>query len=542
MLSLLLKSPPRTESRATKVAGFTLTNDSYVAALGRVPTIAGPQISEATALTISVVFCAHDLRANALAMSPHKIFRKLDDGGREEAIDDYRFPIIHRKPNTFMGAKRWRWLMSIWRDTWGNAYCEKEITRGGRLIALWPIHPANVRIRIEKDAVLYDVLAKAGGTKTLTRDEMWHWPGPSDDGIRGMSLVGLARQQLGYTVAAEEYGARFIGNNALPGLMFHTDHKMEPDAKRLWLEKFQEAFGGDEMGSAMIADEGLKPIPIGTMPMKDAQFLELRQFQILEYGRMTHIPAHKLMNLDKATFSNIEHQAIEYVGDAIQPLAESFGEVTNLSIFSPTEQVTLYSELNLDGLLKADSKTRAESLQLQRQNGAINADEWRAIENRNKLPDGQGEIYIVPANMQSLKQVKKIEEQPLPDPDQAPKQTENEPKNDGKEADSRSNDCLKPCFLDAFHRLWKVESDRIAGFRKHYDAEKRIEEFVLGRRDHVEAALLPVISGIGGDLAVILAGLSARHCERLRREAIAGKMETEEARRAWAESEWEALV
>lgn len=553
MLSLLLDRPraARIEKRATKSTGMSLSSDAFLTAFGRTPTLAGPTINESTALTISVVFCAFDLRANALSMCPHKMYQRTADGGREEATDDHRYGIIHTRPNKWMRAKRFRWLMSFWRDTWGNAYAEMEVTKGGRLLYLNPIHPANVRIRIEGDQVLYDVVNSKGGTRTLTSERMWHWPGPSDDGIRGLSLVGLARQSLGYSVAAEEYGARFMRNNAMPGLMFQSEHKWDNAAKALWLKNFQTAYAGDEMGSAMISDEGLKPVPIGTMPMKDAQFIELRQFQVLDFCRYTHIPAHKMMNMESATFGNIEHQAIEYVGDAIQPIAESFAESIDGAIFDEDEELLFYTEVNLDGLLKGDSVSRATALQIQRQNGIINGDQWCALENRNKLPDGQGEIYIAPSNMQSLKQLKKLEDQPLPDPNQPKmlptgnKSDEKPPEKDEKEDDSRSFECLKPCFLDAFQRLFVVESDQIPKLRKKQDAEKCIDEWCIKRRDALESALLPVLNGLSGhvdDVPVSLAGIAARHIERLRRDALAGRMETEDARRAFAESEWEALV
>ena len=54
---------------------------------------------------------------------------------------------------------------------------------------------------------------------------------------------------------------------------------------------------------------------------------------------------------------------------------------------------------NLDSILRADFKGRQEGLQIQRQNGAINADEWREIEGRNPIGGTKGETYLRPSNM-----------------------------------------------------------------------------------------------------------------------------------------------
>ena len=45
---------------------------------------------------------------------------------------------------------------------------------------------------------------------------------------------------------------------------------------------------------------------------------------------------------------------------------------------------------------------RKRVLQTMRQNGALNADEWRAYDNLNPIPGGKGKIFWQPVNMQEL--------------------------------------------------------------------------------------------------------------------------------------------
>ena len=47
------------------------------------------------------------------------------------------------------------------------------------------------------------------------------------------------------------------------------------------------------------------------MTAEQAQFLETRKFQRNEIAAIFGVPPHKIGDLERATFSNIEHQAIE---------------------------------------------------------------------------------------------------------------------------------------------------------------------------------------------------------------------------------------
>jgi hypothetical protein len=142
--------------------------------------------------------------------------------------------------------------------------------------------------------------------------------------------------------------------------------------------------------------EGTKYHRVG-IPPNEAQFLELRKFQVAEIGRLFGISQlHKIGDLDKATFSNIEHQAIEFVVDTIRPLLINAEQEINYKLF---EDEPYFAEFVIDGLLRGDTKSRNEAYAIMRQNGIISANEWRAMENMNPLDDEIGNMHIIPMNM-----------------------------------------------------------------------------------------------------------------------------------------------
>jgi hypothetical protein len=141
------------------------------------------------------------------------------------------------------------------------------------------------------------------------------------------------------------------------------------------------------------------------VPPNDAQFLETRQFQVEEICRWFRVPPHKVQHLLRSTFSNIEHQSIEFVTDTIRPWLVRLEQEANRKLLRPREQETVYTENLVDALLRGDAQSRSAALQVQFQHGAITVDEWRAIENRNPIEGGDGKKHFVPLNMTPIDKV-----------------------------------------------------------------------------------------------------------------------------------------
>jgi phage portal protein BeeE len=114
---------------------------------------------------------------------------------------------------------------------------------------------------------------------------------------------------------------------------------------------------------------------------------------------MFRVPPHKIGIMDRATFSNIEHQAIEYVTDTLSSLAKMIESHAMLSLLTQAEQDDYFIEINLDGLLRGDILSRYRAYAIGRNWGWLSADEVREFENFNPLPDGIGRTYLVPTNM-----------------------------------------------------------------------------------------------------------------------------------------------
>lgn len=147
-------------------------------------------------------------------------------------------------------------------------------------------------------------------------------------------------------------------------------------------------------------EDGVEWQQIG-IPPRDAQFLELRQYQREEITTLFGVPPHMIGATDKVTSwgSGIEQLSIGFVTYSLRSRLVAIEQRLSVDLFSEAERSTYYAEFLVDGLLRGDAQSRANALAVQRQNGVLNADEWREIENRNPLPNGEGKVYLVNSAM-----------------------------------------------------------------------------------------------------------------------------------------------
>lgn len=122
-----------------------------------------------------------------------------------------------------------------------------------------------------------------------------------------------------------------------------------------------------------------------------------RKFQIAEIARMFRIPPHMIGDLEKATFSNIEQQSLEFVTHTIRPWAVRIEQSIRRDLLTESEKRTHVVEFDVNGLLRGDIKSRYEAFATGRNWGWLSVNDIRRLENLN--PIDKGDIYLQPLNM-----------------------------------------------------------------------------------------------------------------------------------------------
>lgn len=358
----------------------------------------GKSVNARTAIQVSTVYACVRVIAETVASLPFSVFEQ-DKTGSQKALDHPLYRILHDEPNPEMTSFVWREAMLTHLLLWGNSY--SQILRAGRgsVIGLYPLLPDHMEVdRDDKGKLTYTYSTTSGEQVKLRPEDVLHIPGLGFDGIMGYSPIAVERNAVGLSIAAEEFGGKFFGNGATPsGILTHPNTVKNPKALR---ESWMEAYGGSSNANRVaILEEGMTFTRI-SMPNNEAQFLETRKFQVEEICRIYRVPPHMIADLEHATFSNIEHQSIDFAVHCIRPWLVRIEQSVNRALFSEKEKGRFYCQFNLDGLMRGSYKERMEGYSIARQNGWMTANDIRNLENQNPIPkeDG-GDALLVNGNM-----------------------------------------------------------------------------------------------------------------------------------------------
>src|SRR5215468_7216719 len=367
--------------------GEKSTGDPALAAIfGSRASTAGVNVSQWTALNYSAVFAAVNCIAGAIASLPLFLYERLPNGGKDHALDDRLYWLLHSEWNQEMSSLIARETMTAHALTWGNAYAEIEWSAGG-------------------GPLVYTVIQEDGSQVDLRQEDMIHVPGLGYDGIVGYSVIGLARDSIGLGLATEKFGGSFFGRGGWPGMVAQHPGRLTEGAHERLKNSINEALVPGNARNLLLVEEGIKIEKVG-IPPEDAQFLQTREFQITEIARWFNIPPHKLRDLSRATFSNIEQQQTEFVVDTLRPWLVRWEQELTRKLLGPTVRRRRQAiEHVVDGLQRGEHLPRFQGYAIARQWGWMSVDEIRALENLNPLPNGAGETYLTPANMLPADQV-----------------------------------------------------------------------------------------------------------------------------------------
>lgn len=358
----------------------------------------GAVVNERTALTYSAFWACVRVITKPIAALPLHLYERQDEGSRQRATGHPLYKLLHDRPNPEMTALTFRDVLTAHLLTWGNGYAEIEYGAAGYPVALWPLPPSRVTPeRDEKTGRLqYRIMLPDGTERILRKEKIFHLVGPGFDGTRGYSVVRMFRESIGMGLSVQEYGARFFGSGAKPGgVLEHPGRLKDPERLRAQWEELHSGLSNQHR--IAILEEGMKYQQIG-IPPDDAQFLETRGFQRQEMAAIFQVPPHKIGDLERATFSNIEQQGLEFYTDTLLYWLSLWEQTINWKLIPEFEQDKYFANFLVDGLLRGDQESRYNAYAVARQWGWLSANDIRRLENMNPIGPA-GDIYWAPLNM-----------------------------------------------------------------------------------------------------------------------------------------------
>ena len=360
-----------------------------------------PTVPADEALTLSAYYACLRNISEDVGKLPLCVYRRVQ-GGKEKDPNHPVYPLLHDAPNPDMTAMTFRTTLTHHAVGWGNGYA--WIMRDGPdVVALYPLHPSRVVYRRDDQGrrryLVYggvdDPRQDLGGWLWIDPQDMLHILGLSWDGYTGYSVVQLAQLSLGLALNAETFGSRFFENGTHLGGVLRHPGTLSDTARVHLAESLRTQYGGAaNAGKTMILEENMAYEKLG-IPPNDAQYIETRQFETLEFCRWLRMPPHKIANLTDAHYNNPEQLNQEYVSDTLGAWLVRWEQEVKRKLFA--DEPLAFAEHNVKGLLRGDHMARAQFYRTLFELGAFTTN--MILENENENPAGpEGDVRFIAAN------------------------------------------------------------------------------------------------------------------------------------------------
>lgn len=407
----LRRSIARLTGKSVITGGFALNDETYLRngyygiynALGgnRYSTALGSTVTDDRALMLSTFFACVKIISEDVGTLPLFTYQETADGKRL-AKENPLYSLLHDSPNPDMTASSYRETVTAHALMCEHSYSRIERSRSdpSRIIALWPLMPLS--IRKDKDSRGRPVyISSDPGSKTYQQSDIFELHGFGLTGTDGLSIMQYARETIGLGVALQEYAVRFFAQDQTPNLVLTHPGKLGADGlkgvKKAWADHGQ---GPDSWHTPRVLQEGMKAEQMHPDAEK-SQLTAQRSFQLLEVCRFFRMPPHKLAELGRSTWGNLEEQNIQYVTETLRPWLVRWEQSMKMWLFGT--QSDFYAEHSVEGLQRGSFMTQTTGFAQMLDKGVYSINEVRKLWNLNPI-DG-GEDHFIQLNMATVQQV-----------------------------------------------------------------------------------------------------------------------------------------
>lgn len=327
------------------------------------------------ALAFPTVWACINVLSDDIAKLPFKTFKKDSKGAIEQVKDNDVHYVLRIKPNRYMTPFTFMKLLVTDVCIHGNFYAYILRDENGYVEELVPLISSVTHPMMDERDDLYYQTNRKGKNVIIASEDVLHIKGMTIDGIVGLSPIQAVRVQLESNDIAGKYNQSLIEDGGAPKGVLKVQGALKAEAKDMARKSWEEVNKGQ---SIAIIDSGLEYQQIG-ISQSDMQWLESMKFNQQQIASIFKVPMHKINELDKATYSNIEHQSLDYVKNTLQPWVTQIEEEFGFKLYTEIMQKQdYYVRFNMDSELRGDSEARAKVNEVNLRNGFKTVNEVRS--------------------------------------------------------------------------------------------------------------------------------------------------------------------
>ena len=348
-----------------------LTDEQILEMLGGgVATATGMAVSIETALRVPAVASAVRTISEAAASLDLRVVEIAPDR-TETVVDDHPATALLADE-----ANDWTSGFELVRSLVVDALCRDQ---GGLAWVNWTNGKPVEIIRYNPGIIAADYAAEGTGEPFYRINGR---PTPSAQIVHVRSTftkspVTLCREAIGVALVMEKHAARLFGKGARPGGLIRTKKSVGDEGVRKMLAGWKLAMeGADNAGKTGILWDDAEWVQM-QLNSVDAQFQQLRLFQIQEIARAFNMPASMVGDLSRATWSNSAEMQRQFLLLCLEPWLKAIEGALRRALFNAEDRKKYAVRFDRDDFSNVDLAVRATAINSLVASRTINPNEGR---------------------------------------------------------------------------------------------------------------------------------------------------------------------
>lgn len=337
--------------------------------------------------THAVVYAAISRLSTSVARLPLKLYEETDQDLKEVKTDLTR--LLTTRPCRQMTAFIFWRTIEAQRNMYGNAYAFIKRNKWGDIEELQIMDPQRVEpiISREDGDLYYQIHVDDFGTTWVHNLDVLHFPALFTKDYKGVPPLRALFDQLGHNKAMQEYSRQQIEKSIkVSGIVKLAAH-LKPESILEYQKQFSKMYT-ENWKSILVLEKGMEFEQFKFNP-QDLKLLENNRVTVQQVAMAFNLPPSFLGDMERATYSNYEQQALDYVQNTMVPIAQMYEQELNYKLLSDRQRARgKYFKFNVNSILRGDSATRANFYEVMIRNGLMTINEARKLEELPPVKDG----------------------------------------------------------------------------------------------------------------------------------------------------------
>lgn len=364
--------------------------NAYEELFGTQPTKA---VSPELAMKLAAVYACVYVLSSSIAQLPLHVKQKSSDKV-ETAREHPAYYLLHDSPNFWQTSYKLREYAQSAVLLYGNAYIHIVRNKNGTVQSLESLEPWKVQLLKNGGRYVYGYYDD-DKTLSIASDDMIHIKSLGPSIKTSKSVIQTHAETIGLGLDARKFAGGFFGGNArLAGILSvktPINRSSWANFKSMWQEAQNKLRSEENKTILLPAELDYKALTISPV---DTELLSMMKLNRSEIAGIFNVPAHMINDLEKATFSNISEQTIQFIRYSVMPWVVNWEQELNRKIFTEAERKAGYFvKFNLAGIMRGTAAERATFYHNAISDGWMSRNEARQLEDMNPV-EGLDEMLV----------------------------------------------------------------------------------------------------------------------------------------------------